>query len=240
VPGRPEESELIARIVSSDESARMPQLDDPFAQSEIDLIRRWIADGARFDGRDQQRPFKSQSPSPAQPIPPESYRLPVPVLALALSPDGTEIATSGFHEVTIWNAESGKLVRRLQGLPERIPSIVYRRDGQHLVVASGVPGEHGELTEIDSATGELREVLARFDDVAMSAALSHDESLAVGTSADSSTVAIRMGDRSVAWESQLHSDWVTCAAFSFDDRFVATGNRRSVPLIFRPTLLLPD
>ncbi len=48
VPGKPDESELIARITAADEDDRMPPLKSgkKLSREEIELIRRWIAEGA--------------------------------------------------------------------------------------------------------------------------------------------------------------------------------------------------
>jgi len=48
VPGRPEASDLVARITSHDESLRMPPADagKPLSDQQIETIRRWIQEGA--------------------------------------------------------------------------------------------------------------------------------------------------------------------------------------------------
>jgi len=51
VPGRPEESELLTRITSSDEFVRMPPPDShrkPLTDEQVKLFRRWIAEGAEW------------------------------------------------------------------------------------------------------------------------------------------------------------------------------------------------
>src|SRR5688572_27830190 len=50
IPGRPEASELVARITSKDEEERMPPADKGRAlnATEIETLRRWIADGATY------------------------------------------------------------------------------------------------------------------------------------------------------------------------------------------------
>ena len=50
VPGKPEGSELIARITSDDESVRMPPADAPkkLTPEEIELLKKWIAEGADY------------------------------------------------------------------------------------------------------------------------------------------------------------------------------------------------
>jgi WD40 repeat protein len=81
------------------------------------------------------------------------------------------------------------------------------------------------VTEVDPATGQRRRVLGTFDDVVLSTALNHDETRLVAASADRSVRAYSLADRQLLWQSQLHFDWVTTAAFSSDGRFVATGSR---------------
>ncbi len=50
VPGNPEESEVIARLTTHDESAAMPprKLGKKPAPAEVDVIKRWIEQGARY------------------------------------------------------------------------------------------------------------------------------------------------------------------------------------------------
>ena len=50
VPGKPEASELIRRITSSDDGERMPPADfgKPLSLAEIDVLKCWIAEGAKY------------------------------------------------------------------------------------------------------------------------------------------------------------------------------------------------
>ncbi|HKB05687.1 MAG TPA: PSD1 and planctomycete cytochrome C domain-containing protein [Gemmataceae bacterium] len=49
VPGKPDESELVARITNPDESERMPpkKANKPLTKAEIETLKRWVAEGAR-------------------------------------------------------------------------------------------------------------------------------------------------------------------------------------------------
>ncbi|MCE9631235.1 MAG: PSD1 and planctomycete cytochrome C domain-containing protein [Planctomycetia bacterium] len=51
VPGKPDESELIARITSTDPDVVMPPPDagDPLSPRQVDLLKRWIASGAVYE-----------------------------------------------------------------------------------------------------------------------------------------------------------------------------------------------
>lgn len=46
IPGHPEKSELIRRLTSKDPEERMPYNHDPLSDQEIDLLKRWIKEGA--------------------------------------------------------------------------------------------------------------------------------------------------------------------------------------------------
>jgi hypothetical protein len=49
VPGKPDESELIARVTSKDPEARMPYHAPPLPTQQIALLRRWIKEGAKWE-----------------------------------------------------------------------------------------------------------------------------------------------------------------------------------------------
>ena len=51
VPGKPEESELIARITSSDPDLVMPppEAGQPLSEKQVELLKRWIAAGATYE-----------------------------------------------------------------------------------------------------------------------------------------------------------------------------------------------
>ncbi len=76
VPGKPEESELLRRVTSDNPAERMPANGPPLTPDEIDLLRRWIAegmpwqDGFGFSGpnKEEIRPLSLRSVE----LPPET------------------------------------------------------------------------------------------------------------------------------------------------------------------------
>lgn len=225
VPGKPSASELFRRLIESDEELRMPQLDDPLSPAEIARIRKWIDQGAKFDGSDPKASFRSIMPPRRHPKAPEKYRRPVAVQAVAFSPDGRELAVSGYHEVTVWDPVTGKLTRRLGNLPQRQQSLSFSRDGSTLLVAGGTPGDYGEVCLVDTKTGSRTRVFGTFEDIVLDATFSPDQTLVAAGSADRSVrVWKTQGGRQV-WTSLVHSDWVTGVSISRDSRFVASSSR---------------
>ena len=62
VAGDIDASELIARITSDDESERMPPEGDPITPEEIEILRRWIEQGAEWDIHWAFKPMQSAGP----------------------------------------------------------------------------------------------------------------------------------------------------------------------------------
>ena len=64
VPGKPEASELIARITSSNSDLRMPPASSGHTLSaeQIETLRRWVAGGAKFDDHWSFRPIGTPQP----------------------------------------------------------------------------------------------------------------------------------------------------------------------------------
>jgi mono/diheme cytochrome c family protein len=236
-PGQPEQSELYLRLIDENESTRMPQLDDPLSASEIALVEGWIRQGARFDGRDPNVSFKSQMPPRTHPPAPAMYRVAVPVQACVFSPAGTEVAVGGHHEVTIWNPQTGALLRRLGGLPKRIQSIVYEPAGTRLLVAGGTPGDYGEIVALDATDGGNRQVLQTAEDLVLSIALSHDGRHLASGGADRvvrSFTRDEQGRWSLTWDSRLFSDWITEVAYGARDEHVLVACRDYTAKVLTP------
>ena len=51
VPGKPEQSELMNRITSTDSSTLMPPVSHkkPLSEKQIELVRQWIKEGAKYE-----------------------------------------------------------------------------------------------------------------------------------------------------------------------------------------------
>lgn len=223
-PGRPDDSELLRRLIDGDESTRMPQQDDAIPAQEVERVRRWIAAGARFDGQDPKISIKSQLPPRQHPAAPRAYSSAPPVQVVVFSRDGDELLVGGHYEVTAWAPATGQLVRRFGGLPQRTMALAVHPAEPMLIVGGGVPGEYGELTVVDLRASEAPRALATFDDLVLGVAVNRAGSQIVAVSADRSVRCFAWPSGKLQWQSQLHSDVVTCVAFSQDDRFVVTGS----------------
>ncbi|MFM7320734.1 MAG: WD40 repeat domain-containing protein [Armatimonadota bacterium] len=231
VPGKPERSGLLARLRSKDPVARMPQGDDPLPAAQVAVVERWIREGARVGGVDPTAPLAGLGGPIAHPSAPKTYPAPVPVLAVALSPDARLVATGGYHEVVLWNVADGGLVRRIDRLPQRIQSIRWSRDGRSLLVAGGSPGSYGEASVV-AIDGVKRSVLSLFPDIALAAAWSPDERTVVAGGADASVRAVDVATGKERWRHKVHADWVTGIGFTGDGKYVASSGRDKVVKVY--------
>jgi mono/diheme cytochrome c family protein len=73
VAGKPDESEIVARIVSDDPDEKMPppKSGRSLTKAQTEVIRRWVAEGAQWKGHWSYIP-------PARPVPPDVSRLDAP------------------------------------------------------------------------------------------------------------------------------------------------------------------
>src|SRR2546425_4466616 len=90
-PGKPERSPIFQYV--SGPEPKMPKGGPPLPAAEVELIRRWIAQGARDDTPVVKDPIDAEHP-------PVYHRPPV-ISALAYSPDGQTLAVSGYREVLL-------------------------------------------------------------------------------------------------------------------------------------------
>lgn len=224
--------EMFRRIITDDESERMPAESDPLAAESIELIKRWLASGGEFDGSDPDQLLVFVIPPPQYPDPPAAYPAAVPITAIAFSPDGKEVLAAGYHEVTIWSADDGSLVRRITNLGQRIFAIAIHPDGRSIAVACGEPGRGGEVRLVDYASGEVKAVIARSADVALDLAFRPGtHQLAIGT-ADSMIRVIDTETLETVRELASHADWVTAVAWSPDGTRLASASRDKSAKVF--------
>src|SRR4051812_32210985 len=107
---QPTNSMVIEEI--SGEEPSMPKEGDALSKAEVALFTRWIVEGARDDTPANANSFKLTEP-------PTHTRPPV-ISALAFSPDGKQLAVSGYHEVLIHSAGGSNIIARLLGESPRI------------------------------------------------------------------------------------------------------------------------
>lgn len=235
VPG--DVASLLCEVVAD---GSMPQDGEPLSETEVDLLRRWVALGARLDaGADPTAALVRIMPRPRQPQPPASYPAAVPISAIAFDASGTRLATAGYHEVLLWEvpplgdgggARERQPLQRLGDLPERIHGLAFHPGGGRLAVAAGTPGLIGEaallsLPQGDASAAATLERLGVADDVFLGVAFSADGSRLAAVAADQSLRLYDSDATSQLFERTDHADWVQAVAFAADGSRLVTASR---------------
>ncbi|MEZ6130914.1 MAG: DUF1549 domain-containing protein [Planctomycetaceae bacterium] len=209
VPGKPDESYLVAQITPQDGKAAMPPNGKPLSAVEIELLRTWIAQGAKDDTPESTSvPYSKDNPP--------QYVLPPVVTSLDFAPDGSLLAVAGFHEVLLHKADGSELVARLIGLAERIESVRFSPDGKRLAVTGGQPGRMGEVQVWDVEKRELLLSHSVTYDTVYGASWSPDGKLIAFGCSDNSVRAINAETGEQVLFQGAHSDWIRDTVFTIE------------------------
>lgn len=215
VPGKPDESTLVEFI--SGDKPEMPRKADPLKKAQVELISRWIAEGAVDD-----TPMALQDNISADH--PPAYTNPPVITALAYSPDSQLLAVSGFREILVHKADGSGLVKRLVGRAQRIESLEFSPDGKILAAVGGTPSLFGEVQFWNTA--DWTERSANFaSDVLFGGWFSDDGKLFACGGSDNGIRIIKVEDLTLLRKMDPHSDWVLGTGFSVDGKHVVTVSR---------------
>ena len=231
-PGKPEESLFLDLIAQADPAGRMPKDADPLPKAEVEILRRWIEQGAGSGGLGPDAELAGVVARANRPASPLAYRRPVPISALAFRPDGAELAIGGYHEVTIWDPATGRLLRRIPGMSQRTQGLAYNADGSLLAVAGGTPGEAGELVLVDPSGVRPHRPIASSTDILLASAFSPDGSLLAASGADRALRVHEVDSGKELCQVRQFADWVTAVAFDRDGSNVAASSGDKLVKVF--------
>ncbi len=237
---------LIIHLLTSTNKDRMPPKDagDALKKEQIAIIAKWIDEGAKLDkGLDVKADLVRELRMrfvPPQPF--VSYKFPALINAIAFTPDSKKLVVGGNHELTVWDAATGKLVRRVFTRAERAHVMAFLPDGK-LVVAGGRPGQEGDVRiyNIDAGTpkdfGGVPAVDGVNDKTVMLNELIQveDSILALAISKDGKKIAAGGTDRivrvfdvdsgKIEHAVENHADWILGIAFTPDGKGLVTASR---------------
>src|SRR4051794_21324974 len=233
-PGKPDESNFV-ELIGPDGQPRMPYKQDPLPAEKIATIERWVAEGAQYDGGSPTEDWTIVLRKTQKVTVPESYPVTVPITALEFSRDGSTVAASGYHEITVWTTRDGGLARRLDGLAERIYDIASSPDGKWLATASGDPGIFGVaklwLAEPGGGGKPVRD-LVETQDVVFAVAFSPDSKRVATAGADRAIRVFEVETGKLLTQIEDHADWIFAIPFSPDGKRLASASRDKTAKVF--------
>jgi WD40 repeat protein/mono/diheme cytochrome c family protein len=216
VVGKPDESTIVQYV--SGDKPEMPKNGEKLKPAQVDLLRQWIAQGAKDD-----TPEGVKDPVTAEN--PPKYASPPVIAALAYSPDSSLLAVSGFHEILLHQADGSKLVGRLIGRAQRIESLCFSPDGKTLGAVGGTPALLGEAQFWDVVQKKLNLALPVTYDSLYGASFNNDGKLFAFGGADNRARIVRVADGKEMMRFDAHSDYVLGTTFSLKQDYLITVSR---------------
>lgn len=215
VVGKPDESLLVKMI--SGAKPDMPKNQPPLSAEKVELIKRWLAAGAKDD---------SVGGEPAPPVKiPSAYKYPAAITSVSLTADGGLVAAACRSEVVIAQTQTDAPLRRLPTECDLLTHVEFSPDGTVLAAVGGSPGRYGEVRFFRVADGGV--IAAR--------RIGHDTLFRGGFAPDGKTLAVGGPDGAVHLvpvdpaaeirRFELHSDWVLDVTYTPDGKMLVSGGR---------------
>ena len=231
-PGDPDTSQLI-EVLLPDATPRMPYKQPPLSDTEIGILKRWVAEGAKFDGESEASTPIASLVNPLDGLPDIKPMTPTsaPVTCLAFSFDGTRLAAAVGDEIQIYDSGTGERVASLTSHEGQVNAVLFTPDGKSLIACGGRPAMFGFITIWDVASKAIRQSMHCHGDAVLSADISPDGKILATSSYDR---LIKLWDIDPLKELRTlkeHTDAVYGVAFSPDGtRLASAAGDRTVKL----------
>jgi Planctomycete cytochrome C/WD domain, G-beta repeat len=223
----------------------MPEKQPKIAQKEIDLIKKWISEGAPENSGSKvvvsAKPkvdFSLSSvakgkPAGPPPMPPATMSKEfvvkamqeTAVTALASSPWAPLVAVGGQKQVLLYNTDTLQLLGVIP-FPEGMPNVLkFSRNGSLLVIGGGHAGKSGRVVIWSVTKAERLFAVGEETDSVCAADISPDQTrIALG---GPNRVVRIFSTKTGKIENEIrkHTEWVTSLEFSPDGVLLATGDR---------------
>lgn len=221
VAGKPDDSRLL-QVISGDKPS-MPPKSPPLATLKVDLLRRWLASGAKDDSGGS--PLGPAAGPPAVAIP-ASYRFPAAINSVALSADGKRLAAAVRSEVVLVEIDDAAAgLRRVPTESDLLTHVEFSPDGTLVAAAGGLPGRHGEVRFFRYADGGTVANRRSGADTLFRGNFSPDGKLVALGGADGAVHLIPIDPAAEIRRFDLHTDWVMDVAFAPDGKTFVSGGR---------------
>ncbi|MDA9922965.1 hypothetical protein N9E25_06475 [Verrucomicrobiales bacterium] len=140
VPGKPAESYLLQTVLKTAKPAMPPKRETQMSQEEIDVLVRWVEEGAigPEKGKDLSILSTLTVPDIAK-----TDRAAEPITAMDVSPDGKQVALARYRQIDVQDRESGKVVGVYHVDNGKVNAVHFSPDGKSLIAATGVTGLRG-------------------------------------------------------------------------------------------------
>lgn len=238
------------KLVTHQEEPAMPPKEPKLPGETLEMIRKWIADGALENSGSKVRVKKPDfslamttistgRPAGEPPMPVGLGRESLTVTprgnavtGLAVNPWSPVAAVSGHKQILLYDVRDSRLIGALP-FPEGVPHVLkFSRNGSLLLAGGGRGGQSGRVIVFDVKTGKrVFEVGDEYDTV-LAADISADHKLVALGGPRRMVRVFSTADGVQKYEIKKHTDWVTALEFSPDGVLLATGDRSNGLLVW--------
>ncbi len=234
LPSKPGGESLLQKVLRGEKPAMPPKKEPQPTQADLAVLQAWLKAGAPGPiGSDPsiltlvtvpELPLKTR-PSKA-------------VTAAASSPDGRLLALARYKTVEVQDAKTHAVLHRFEGLPGKITSLQFSRNGERLAAASGIAGISGS-TRVWSLSARnpasQKELLLENEhrDLVYAAAWSPDGSIIATAGYDSKIVLWNTETGTPLRTLSGHNGAVFHVAFSPDGTLLASASGDQTVKIWR-------
>ena len=161
------------------------------------------------------------------------YGPPLPVAAVAFSPDGKLLAGGGYQEVLIWDLANAKLLRRLGTgqFGDVVHSLAFHKDGRLLAVAHGTP-RTAAVTLLDVESGQAVASFEEPNDAIFSLAFSPDGTWLAGGGRNATLCIWNVAEKKKAAALKGHGGWIFGVGFSGDGKLLVSDGADKAALVW--------
>jgi WD40 repeat protein len=214
-PGKPDESLLVKMVAGP--MPEMPKDRPPLSVEKIDVLKRWIAAGAKDDS-----PTLASVPTVV--IPP-SYKYPVAISSVALTGDGKLAAAACRSEVVLVDVDGETPARRLPTDCDLLSHVEFSPDGSLVAAVGGAPGMYGEVRFLRVVDGSVVSVRRIGHDSLFRGNFAPDGHAISVAAPDGAVHIVPVDGAAEIRRYELHSDWVFDVAYGPDGKLLVSAGR---------------
>ncbi|MCS7191954.1 MAG: hypothetical protein NZ937_03085 [Armatimonadetes bacterium] len=252
VPGKSDESRLFLVVSGKKEPKMPPEPLTPLTPSELELLKRWINEGAKNDAAVQKEKPKPPKGSAKIGLPkPQRVKVQLPALegnpelvvefgpvpplsAIAFSPESRTLFVGGYKEVVLWDLSEAKIAGRweIDNLDGSVTALANSKDGKQIAVAVGNPQQSSTIAILDATTGKVLRRLADPKDMVYSIAISPDGKWLTAACADKIVYVWDLKEGKLVTTLKEHGDWALGVDFNESGNFLATSSADKIVRIW--------
>lgn len=240
-PGDPDGSTLLA-VVKHQREPFMPPSGSPLNETEIDVLRRWIAGGC-LETASSTAPKSAAPALTAVSAPPPVAEAAQPIVArypladiiatsrggavldIAAHPARPLVAATGQKQVLLLDGRTVELVGVLP-VPRGFPnSLRFSRSGRVLIAGIGEGARSGGVAIWSTADGRLLGTIGNEADSILAADIDPLEQHVALGGPSRRVMVYSTADGQLRHRIDKHTDWVTSVAYSPDGVLLATADR---------------